>query len=324
MAGQRAPPRMFVGRRGEGLGDGPSHHLRAAVAEDPLRRAVGLHDAALVVHDQHRVRRRHQHGRLEGLALPQSGLPLGPLREVLGRAYGDAGTRAGVGPLLHEGADDFPRVPAQDEELDAAARPVVLADDLSQRLQLPVVPGDVERRSSLSPISSAMGDSKRIPLTLMLRALPSTMSPPSVARDQVSRRTGMRASRRRGTLSSSSRRASQSSGSACAGTTTLAPAARSSSASAWPGWRLTATMAAGRVSGSSRSWRIAPGASGRPPSITTRLGMSAAWPRSRRRGPRRRTSRCRRARGRFGQVAAQVRRGDDEDLGHGGKMSAAV
>src|SRR5437868_4568572 len=50
---------------------------------------------------------------------------------------------------LHEGADGLARVPAEDQEPDAAARAVVLPDHLPQGLELPVVPGQAEAEVDL-------------------------------------------------------------------------------------------------------------------------------------------------------------------------------
>ena len=177
VAGQGAAARMLVRGRGEGLGDGLPRHLRAAVAEGPLRGPVHLHDAALVVHDEHGVGRRLQHGRLQRLALAQRGLPLRPFRrghrlgrtETPGREAAPDSTKARIASRA---------LSAQDEELDAAARAAFLAHHLAQGLQLAVVAwagGSAGR--AWCPTSSGTGDSKRRPLTLMLSALPSTTSP---------------------------------------------------------------------------------------------------------------------------------------------------
>src|SRR5260221_208344 len=65
------------------------------------------------------------------------------------RGCSSAGGRRSPG--LDEVPDRLPRVPAQDEELDPAARPVVLADDFAQGLQLSVVGGQPETQVELDP-----------------------------------------------------------------------------------------------------------------------------------------------------------------------------
>ena len=134
-------------------------------------------------------------------------------------------------------------------------------------------PGSVKLRSILLPTSRRAGVSSRMPWTLMLRVRPSSGAASGVARDHVARRTGIRASRRRGTFSSSSRRASHSWGCTMPAKTTLAPARRNDSSSASDGERLRTAMAEGRVRLSCRSRPTSAAAPrGSKPSTTMRLG----------------------------------------------------
>jgi hypothetical protein len=73
--------------------------------------------------------------------------PLRPFRRSLARPHGDAGPRGR--PRLHEGADRFTRVAAQDEELDAAPRAAFLAHHFAQGLQLAVVGRQAEAQIEL-------------------------------------------------------------------------------------------------------------------------------------------------------------------------------
>ena len=96
-------------------------------------------------------------------------------------------------------------------------------------------------------------------------------------------------------------------------------------ASAWNGCRLTATMAAGtRVGILAQLADRARGVRQGPVDHDQARDERAHRSRCRRRGRGRRSARCRCARGRCAQVVAQVRRRDDEDLGHGGHVAARV